>query len=81
MSETRPCYKRDCDVPIWTTAEPITYAHRLKPDPAIKGIATIGIVRIPNLVRVEILSETRPCYKRDCDLLLGFFASSFHRLV
>ena len=64
-SETRPCYKRDCD------ASEMRYAHLflmlcLKPDPAIKGIATPhlgGRTRPPR----GRSSETRPCYKRDCD--------------
>jgi len=64
-SETRPCYKRDCDSTYLD--DPRTKnVRRLKPDPAIKGIATVPS-RSECMPTSGLRSETRPCYKRDCD--------------
>ena len=120
-SETRPCYKRDCDKSKHWSCAHHRDTSRLKPDPAIKGIATarndlpdrrsytIGLKPDPAIKGIATFSqaffadlkelfglkpdpaikgiatsprsedrirssqfgrsETRPCYKRDCDFL------------
>jgi len=104
-SETRPCYKRDCDISlrilsltlsislclkpdpaikgIATPPEPTSILAslrgRLKPDPAIKGIATSLFCAARTSARNILRSETRPCYKRDCDVDL--FSNLNHRFI